>query len=97
MTAKAQEPGYLPFKVKALYDYTAQSSTEIGLVSGQIYEVTTTDGQGFWWQSFDRSGRQGWFPATFCEVLPKEPAFNNAGMGNVGPGISFSRKILLVC
>lgn len=90
LTTNAQEPGYLPFSVKALYDYAGQSSNEIALISGQIYEVVATDGKGLWWQSVDKSGKQGWFPANFCEVLPKGPVFNNAGMGAAGPSMNSS-------
>jgi hypothetical protein len=75
-----QEPGYLPFKVKALFNYTAQSTSgnpQINLVTGGVYDVTRTDGQGHWWFGKDNAGREGWFPAGYTEVLPQQQNLPN--------------------
>lgn len=63
----------MPFKVKAIAAYTPSSATELPLVVGQIYEVTSTDGKGVWVQS-KVNGVVGWFPFSYTQVIPNEPA-----------------------
>lgn len=73
MTAN-KEPGYLPFKVKAKFAYAPNDSNvnpSLSLIAGEVYDVTLTDnGAGLWWFGKDKSGREGWFPASYSEVLP---------------------------
>jgi hypothetical protein len=68
-----QEPGVLPFKVKAKFDYQPTDSKinpSLSLCNGEVYDVTLTDGAGLWWFGRDKAGREGWFPAGYTEVLP---------------------------
>ena len=74
----------LPFKVKALAPYTPTSSTELALVVGQIYEVTSTDGKGVWVQS-QVNGVVGWFPFNYTEVVAAAPASAAAAPAAASP------------
>jgi len=61
-----------PFKVKAMSPYQARNDTEVSLTVGEIYTVFQTDGKGLWWQTKNTSGRPGWFPASYCQVVKEE-------------------------
>ena len=59
-----------PFTVRAIADYSPTSESEVVLITGQIYEVVSDDGKGVWWQT-TVSGKLGWFPANYTEVINK--------------------------
>lgn len=66
----------VPFKVKAIAPYSPSSATELALVVGQVYEVTSTDGKGVWVQS-QVNGVVGWFPFNYTQVVPNDTAANH--------------------
>lgn len=58
--------------VKAIYSYTPEQSTELGLDPGDVLEVFEVSERGWTWGKCLASGRNGWFPSTYTEDLDAE-------------------------
>ncbi|KAF8323964.1 hypothetical protein DL93DRAFT_2039008, partial [Clavulina sp. PMI_390] len=73
----AVDPSKLSF-ARATYAFQTNDPVELSLAKGEIVAVLstqdpTTGAEGEWWQGRTRDGRQGWFPASYVEVVkPKE-------------------------
>lgn len=73
----AIDPSKLSF-ARATYTFQTTDPVELALTKGDIVAVLstqdpTTGAEGEWWQGRTRDGREGWFPASYVEVVkPKE-------------------------
>lgn len=73
----AIDPSKLSF-ARATYAFQTTDPIELSLAKGEIVAVLntqdpTTGAEGEWWQGRTRDGREGWFPASYVEVVkPKE-------------------------
>lgn len=57
---------------RALYDYTSPDSNSLSFRQGEIIEVLTQLGSG-WWDGIVR-GERGWFPSNFTEPVSEQEA-----------------------
>lgn len=84
-----QQPGLLPGQqasldpsklsfARAVYAFQTTDPIELSLAKGEIVAVLstqdpTTGAESEWWRGRTRDGRQGWFPASYVEVIkPKD-------------------------
>lgn len=71
------DPSKLSF-ARATFAFQTTDPVELALAKGEIVAVLstqdpTTGAEGEWWQGRTRDGREGWFPASYVEVVkPKE-------------------------
>lgn len=71
------DPANLTF-VRAIHPFASKDPVELSLSKGELVAVLSTVDpatgvEGEWWRGRTREGREGWFPATFAEVV-KSPA-----------------------
>ncbi|KAG1143373.1 hypothetical protein G6F37_006887 [Rhizopus arrhizus] len=71
------DPSKLEF-ARAMYDFTAESQTELTLKKGDIVAIITkldpvTNTTGQWWRGRLRDGTMGMFPANYVEIIQKAP------------------------
>jgi len=65
------------FKVKAMYDYTADEASELSISPGDIIVVTHVDESGWW--GGELKGKSGQFPRNYVEIHEgSEEEFKNA-------------------
>ncbi|KAJ3122260.1 hypothetical protein HK100_012067 [Physocladia obscura] len=89
-------------QTKALYQFDAEGPGELSIRKGDIINVMEELDEGWWiGELADGSGRQGMFPANYCEVIesqplqrPSPPFPTSAGisprLGSVAPSPPFS-------
>jgi hypothetical protein len=69
-------PAPTPFPAKALYSYTAKSSSELSFTKGE--PLTILDCRGNWWQArHPTTGGVGFVPSNFIAVLRKAKVIKN--------------------
>lgn len=56
-------------RARALYDYEATNSNEMGLREGDVVAVLGKSDSG-WWDCLCENGQRGWFPSNYCAVVP---------------------------
>ncbi|CAN3375874.1 hypothetical protein DIURU_003974 [Diutina rugosa] len=81
----------VPFKVKAVYDYTSEFEDDLNFTTGTVITVTAVEDAE--WYSGTANGRSGMFPKNFVErisddpAVPKRPAHpHGAASGAAGAG-----------
>ena len=58
-----------PFPVRALFDYEAQSETEISFKTHDAFTVIDKDEHGVWWKA-KKDVKEGWFPgASYVKIV----------------------------
>ncbi|KAI8641062.1 Peroxin 13, N-terminal region-domain-containing protein [Parasitella parasitica] len=75
------DPAKLEF-ARAMYDFTAESQTELNLKKGDIVAIIskvdpTTNATSQWWRGRLREGTMGMFPANYVEIIQKGGPANN--------------------
>ncbi|KZT41758.1 hypothetical protein SISSUDRAFT_1016857 [Sistotremastrum suecicum HHB10207 ss-3] len=69
------DPNKLPF-ARAIYPFHTQDPVELNLEKGDVLAVLQTADpmtgvEGDWWRGRLRSGREGWFPKTYVELVKR--------------------------
>jgi hypothetical protein len=54
-------------QAKILFDYEANSKTELSVVAGDVVTILNTDNDE-WWEA-ELKGKVGFFPKTYCELI----------------------------
>jgi len=67
VVSKLKEP-MKRFKVRVLFDYTAQQDYEISVKADEVITVLSKHGNG-WWLGSSTEGKQGYFPGSYVEPI----------------------------
>jgi len=78
------DPSKLSF-ARSTYAFQTTDPIELSLAKGEIVAVLstqdpTTGAESEWWRGRTRDGRQGWFPASYVEVIKPKEALEPASM-----------------
>jgi hypothetical protein len=68
---------------KVLFDYEANSKTELTVATGDVVTILNTDNEE-WWEA-ELKGKVGFFPKTYCELL-KDTAAKGAEVAKKASG-----------
>ncbi|KAH7105015.1 ras GEF [Auriculariales sp. MPI-PUGE-AT-0066] len=74
-TADGPSPELTTLFCRALYDYVSPDANSLSFKKGDIVEVLTQLGSG-WWDGIVR-GERGWFPSNFTEPISEQEAIED--------------------